>query len=344
MVKKKILIIKPSSLGDIVHAMPSLPALKELYPDSEISWLIGLEYSELLSGNPLINNLFIFDRGAWNRNIFTAVKKFLRLVADLRRQKFDIIFDWQGLFRSGVIAFLSGAPQRICFKYTREGSRFFYTKRLGTDKIDIHAIDRMLSVLESLGWQKKVITKEDFFFSLPQTTERKIKEALNKVLLERKKIVVLNPFTKWGTKQWNLDNYVALGEMLGKKEGIQIVLSGSLVNQKEGEKFLNMKCKPINLIGKTSLVDLVALLKKTELLVASDSGPIHLANALGVKTVTLFGPTDHKRTGAYLEGNVVVCKELDCAPCFKKYCEDPICMKEIEVEKVFKAVTTVLDN
>lgn len=339
---KKILIIKPSSLGDVIHAFPFVTALKELYPDSVISWLINAEYKALIEGHSLIDEVIVFDRESWNSKLYRSLQNFWRLVCDLRIKKFDMVFDLQGLFRSGIITFLSGGSEKICFKYTREGSSVFYSRRLGVNEKNVHAVDRMLSILEDLGWQKRNITLKDFWINIPQAAEQRIEDILRKEkkAYDSQKLVVINPFTKWQSKSWDIQKYAALGDALVEKFNVNIVISGSYEDKQQGEIICQMMRQPaLNLIGKTEIGELAALLKHSSLLISADSGPVHLANALGIQTITLFGPTSPQRTGAYLSGNAIVCKEKDCAPCFKKKCKTLFCMREIEVEDVIKAVT-----
>jgi ADP-heptose:LPS heptosyltransferase len=150
---------------------------------------------------------------------------------------------------------------------------------------------------------------------------------------------VINPFSRWETKKWGIDKYTELADVLIDRFKVKVILVGIQEDKQEGKKIeSNIKKNLINLVGETTLLELAVLLKKSNLLISCDSGPVHLANALGLKTITLFGPTSSRRTGAYLVGNIIVTKYKECAPCYKKKCSDLGCMKDIEVADIVREV------
>lgn len=334
----KILIVKPSSLGDIIHALPFLSAVRELHPQAEISWVVNPVYKDLVAYNPHIAKVMLFDRNIWKKSYIGGYKNFYNLVKDMQLEKFDMAIDLQGLMRSALITFYSGAKEKMVVNNTREGAKFFYRKFLGSDEKDMHAVDRIMSVAADLGWKKRPLTSDDFSIFVPDEITKKVSSFLDD---KSKRLVVVNPFTRWESKKWSQESYVLLINKLLER-GFSVAVTGAASDKEEGRYIVDKVNdeRLINLIGKTSLIELVALLKKAVFMISSDSGPVHLANALGCRTVTLFGPTSPVRTAAYLEGNHVLSSEAKCSPCLKKMC--PLsenknhCMNDIAVDDILK--------
>jgi heptosyltransferase-1 len=335
----RILIIKLSSIGDVVHTIPSLNALKDLYPDSEIDWLVEEESHTLLHGHPLIHQLRVFKRKKWLKTVWkgTGLKETVRLIMGMRRQKYDLIIDFQGLFKSGIMAFLAGGKVRLGYDKTRELSYLFLTEKLPPYDPDTHAVDRYLDVVRSLGWKGNERT-----FSFPVTaTDKHHVEMLieSNGVRDREKIVLVSPKARWKTKLWNQDKFATLCDRLMEELGREVIMIG-------GRKDLNyidgiistMKNEVINIAGQTNLRELAYLMTISPLVICLDSGPMHIAAAVGAKTIALFGPTSPKRTGPYGENHVVISQRAECSPCFQKSCDDTICMNEIGVEEILSAV------
>lgn len=336
----KILIIKPSSLGDVIHALPFLKAVREIYAEAEISWVVNPVYEDILRYNPSIKNVMLFDRYIWKKSYIAGYKNFFELTKQMQAEKFDLVVDLQGLMRSALIAFYSGAKEKAVINNTREGASLFYKKFIGKSDKDMHAVDKIMSAASDLGWNMRKLTKEDFEIFVPEDITKKVDNLLG---ASSDNLIIINPFTRWESKYWPAEKYVELIKMLLAK-GYNVALTGTKSDKKEGDIILKavLDERLMDFIGKTSLIELVALMKKAKALISADSGPVHLANALGIKTLTLFGPTSPKRTGAYLEGNQVISIEAKCSPCFKKKCSlkenQNFCMKDISVDSVFAAL------
>jgi len=219
---QKILIIKPSSIGDIIHSLPFLKDIKGLYPEAEFYWLVNRGFEKILEGNPYLKGIIPFDRSIWREDPKKGIQGFIEMVKKIRSMEFDIVFDLQGLFRSGMISFLTGSKERIGLKYSRELSSIFYTKRLGHSKNDKHAIARNLSMLKELGVS---IEKVEFPIII---TERE-KERMRKLLSfsEEDIYIAFNPFGGWLSKRWPQDRFVRLGNLL-HNEGYKVVLLGGI--------------------------------------------------------------------------------------------------------------------
>lgn len=337
---KNILIIKPSSIGDVIHALPFLKALRERYPDAAISWLINRGIDEIIRNNPYLNEVILFERKKWGSfddigYKFKGIAEFLR---ELRRKQFDLVVDLQGLFRSGVIAYLSGASYRIGFANAREFSPIFYNYRVSHPPVEMHAVDRYLLIAKELGAD---ITIKDFTINIPLNEEKYIDSLIG--MNKRSALIAINPSARWETKMWPLNKYAELADRIASGLNAQIIFIGS----RKDEERINMlsslvKTKPINLCGKTNLLQLTALLKKTALLITNDSGPMHIAAAVETHVVAIFGPTRPMRTGPYGKGHIVLQGTLPCINCLKKRCRDLKCMEAISVNEVFNSAKELL--
>jgi lipopolysaccharide heptosyltransferase I len=339
---KNILIIKPSSIGDIIHTLPFLYSIRARYPKAKISWLIKSGLDDLIASNPYLNEVILFERKRWGGfdDIGYKFKGLTEFIRELRRKRFDLVIDLQGLFRSGIITYLSGADYRIGFANAREFSPIFYNYKVSHPPIEMHAVDRYLLVAKELGSD---ISKKDFTINI----SKKEKEYALSLISRNKKrsLIAVNPSARWETKMWPMKRYAELTDTIAAKLKAQPVLIGSSEDKVRINELLSMaKSKPVNLCGKTSLLQLAALLKKVDLLITNDSGPMHIAAAVGTPVVALFGPTRPKRTGPYGDRHVVIQKDLSCIRCLKKRCDDLKCMEAITVNDVLTAVKGILKN
>lgn len=334
---QRILIVKPSSIGDIIHSLPFLKAIKEIYPEAELYWLVNRGFEKILEGNPDLNGIIPFDRSIWRYNPIRGIRNFLEMVKHLRALRFDIVFDLQGLLRSGIISLLTGSRERIGLRYSRELSHIFYTKRLGYSTNNNHAVLRNLSIIDELGGSVREI---EFPIMITEKEVEKMKALLS--FRDENTYIAFNPFGGWPSKRWDPKRYARLGDLL-HKEGYKVVLLGGTKDTEEARRIASyMEKKPILTSGKTDLKELAALLRYIDLLVTNDTGPMHIASAVGTPVIAIFGPTDPRRTGPYGERHKVVTAGVNCSPCFKKRCKDMICMDSISVEDVMKVVKRML--
>ena len=323
---QRILLIKPSSFGDIVQSLPVLAALKRSWPEAEIDWAIKPEWAQLIEDHPLLQRIVLFPRG-WSDA--------LRRAKSLRARRYDLVIDLQGLLRSGLCAMLTGCPARAGFADSREGSFWCYTQRVQVSAGRVHAVDRYLDLVRQLG----VATGPPVTFPLPERVSERdwLKQLWQRENIDAAEtICVLHPAARWKTKRWPAERFARLADRLIAEHGARVILVGGAdalgtIDDVRGQ----MKRKVLNLGGATNLRQLAALLRRANLLVTNDSGPMHLAAALGTPVVALFGPTDPRRVGPYGEGHVVLRKDIDCSSCNRNRCaRDGACMKAIEVDEV----------
>ncbi len=337
----RILIIKPSSLGDVVHALPVLAALRERYPQAHVAWLIAKPFAPLLDGHALIDELVIFDRRRYGRMLgdFGILREFVRFVWELRRRRFDLVIDLQGLVRSGFFTFASGAPRRVGFARAREFAWAGYTQRVRCESRDQHAVEKNLCVAGALDLPHRPAR---FPLGLQDHELAAARELLRTAAgREMGEFVALLPGARWETKRWMPTRFAAVLDQLHQQGYPPAVLLGG-PNERE---FADQICAqtasaPIDLVGQTTLRELAAVLSLSVLVICQDSGPMHIGAALNKPLVALFGPTNPDRTGPYCETAQIVQRSLPCVPCYRRQC--PLshhkCLRELGVEEVLEAV------
>lgn len=338
----KILIVKPSSLGDIIHSLPLLNSLKTRYPHCTVDWVISNNLSGILSDHPLIHRLIPFNKDAWKKtgNIPSTLKEVLDFRRALKRERYDMVIDLQGLLRSGIITHIVSAPVKIGFRSAREGSRIFYSKTVPVNGT-AHAVDRNLEIARFVG-----ASSGKPVFPLP--VDREAREKVRNLLGGTEGYAVIIPTARWKSKQWPQHRFSSL--ISGMR--IPCVLTGNENDMSAVRNIIDhAKGKCLNLCGKTDLKGLVALIEGARVLVSADSGPMHIGRALGVPVVALFGPTDPHRTGPYGWQNDndpdrpplrVIRSGAHCSPCFRKRCSDPVCMTRITAEQVLEELDGIL--
>lgn len=339
--EKKILIVKPSSLGDIIHTLPVLYGLRKSYPGAHIEWVVKEEWKEILENNPLLDGLIILKPG---------VRGFMSALRTIREKRFDMVIDLQGLLRSGLLSYSSKAPLRIGFENAREMAHIFYNEKIPVPA-PMHAVDRYCLVFHHLhdSLPLREIDKDMVFplYTEIEDYEWTIKFLEDNGLKDRHPLIAINPFSRWEKKRWPFKFFLILIKKLICTTKGGIILLGSPEDIKTIGEDIKPLAKEIAIAGgKTSLKRLVALLERVDLLITNDSGPMHIGAAVGTKVVALFGPTSPALTGPYGEGHRVIRKDMECSPCFRKACVHgrPICMEAITVEEVEEVVMEKLFN
>ena len=340
----RILIIKPSSLGDVIHTLPLLKALRDQFPQAYIAWLISPEFKDIIEENPYLDQIFVFHKEKWGNpyRLPLTMKDFFSLIRQIRRQRFQLVIDVQGLLRSGIVAYLSRAPYRLGFENAREFSPIFYNKKIPVPNTEVHAVDRYLSLLPG---KRDELLKPEFYLPVSEPVRDSIWHMLQQNQVDlNKELFLLNPGAKWSTKRWPAKSYARLAEAIHAQFGGHIILIGGKEDQPLAEEIAS--CVRINLAvltAKTSLKQLAALMQMSTLLITNDSGPMHLANAVGTPIVAIFGPTNPKRTGPYQGNYIVVQRELPCAPCYLRKCPaGQECLQELGVDQVMSAVQQLM--
>jgi len=338
----RILIIKLSAIGDVVQALPALEAIKRTFPLSEIDWAVEEAASDILAGHPMIDRLLVSRRKEWSRMLkrpstfLRGLKGIIGFVSELRSRQYDIAVDLQGLLKSGVVIGLARAKRKIGFAGTRELSHLFLNERLPAYDIDKHALERYLDVARYLG-------AADPSPVCTLYLERELaamRERLSGIAAPGRKVVVLNPMARWGTKLWQEGKFAQLADRLVLERNAVVVLTGGPGDREvTGRIRKMMRQEAHDWAGETTLKELAALAALSAIFITTDTGPMHLAAAAGGRVVALFGPTAPWRTGPYGTGHVVVRAGTACSPCFKRQCDIGVrCMQEISVDEVMSKI------
>lgn len=325
---KKILIIKPSSLGDIVHSLPVLDVLFRCFPGSEIHWLVAKGFEGILEGHPMIAKLWIVHKDEWKKisRVRATVRELRKLFSDLKKEGFDYVIDLQGLFRSGIIAKATGAAVCIGFEEAREGSTIFYTHVVQGGR-DVHAVDRYLKMPAFLGCDAR---KVRFPFPALKTIPS---------LPVSGDYAVMCPGARKPVNRWPASRF---GELASKLPLKTMVIGGKADRLLADEVVSVSKGKAVSIAGKTDLKELIGIIKGAQFMVSNDSGPMHIAAALGVPVFAIFGPANPLRTGPYGSGHTVFRKEIECSPCYRRACKAPLCLDMIKVSEIAEAIDVFL--
>jgi heptosyltransferase-1 len=329
----KILILKPSSLGDVVQALPVLRLLKCHLPASEIFWWIDSALAPLLEGDPDLTGIVRFERQRWASPRHWP--EMLRSIRWMRAQNFDWVIDLQCLARSGAFAWLANGQFLIGLDEVREGARGFYDVAIRRASFHTHAVDWYLAVLPRLG-----VPVHKNFQWLPERPA--IAAAVkSKWQTDGARWIALQPGARWENKRWPVEYFAELVRLLAKHlPDTRFAILGAAEDKPLGEMILRAEPqRSLNLCGETSLLEMIEWLRRCELMVTNDTGPMHVAAALAKPLVALFGPTEPRRTGPYGHLENVLRLDLPCSPCLKSYCvyEKPNeCLKAISPATVFE--------
>lgn len=351
---KRILMVKLSAIGDVIHTLPALNALRRAYPAAHIAWVVEAAAAPLLEGHPSLDRVIVSRRKDWVRSLLgrsssfrdrrRALLEMRRFVRDLRETRYDLVIDFQQLLKSGLLVGLARGRRKAGYGSGLdhiEGSHWFLNHRFPLRSMDRHALPRSLDILNGLGIPTPVVE-----YRLPVGDA-----ALEKVngLLARHgatgtgPLVAVNPMAKWATKLWSSEKFARLADRLAARYGARVVFTGAGADRGVISGILGrMGSLAANLAGETSLPELAALFRTADLAVTTDTGPMHLAAAVGTPVVALFGPTAPWRTGPFGPGHRVVRAGLPCAPCFRRRCGTTACMAAIDVPDVLTAVETLL--
>jgi len=364
---RRVLLIKLSAVGDVVHTVPILNKLRRRYPTAQLDWLVTPAIAELLRHHPAITNVIEFEREAWSTpwrlRPFTS---YARLAAKLRAAAYDLVIDMHGQFRTAALTLSTGAPARIGFdrprasvwqasprnfpeqarkhawQGAREGSWLAYTHHIPVPTLDLHAVDRYLNVGPILGLDRE---PADFYFPIPQSALSRVGALLGAHSAARADIVIMAPGTVWETKHWGTDKFAAVaGHFLSRE--FAVILIGSQRERVVCEEVAALAPGAVDLAGMTTLSELAALIRRSAISITNDSGPMHLAVALDRPVVSIFGPTDPIWIGPYQRADAVLQADLACSPCYLrrlKHCRhDHACMRDVSPIGVIERAESML--
>jgi lipopolysaccharide heptosyltransferase I len=349
-----ILIIKTSAIGDVTHTIPALNCLRKQYPTAHITWLVEEAAADLVIGHGSLDRVLVSKRKTWLKEFragawLGSVSKFLQFVRLLRDRKYDLVLDFQGLLKSSIWVVLSGGTRRVGFgrgMQHAECSWFFLNERIPAVDMEIHALDRGLLLLKEIG-----LDCDGVEYSFPISKEmrqdmmaRLEDDGLNP---ETMPFVVINPQTTWWTKLWYPERFAQVADRL-TKQNCFIVLTGGPADVDINKTITKTMAQPcLDLTGQSSLKELATLYDLADVVISTDTGPMHIAAAVDTPVVALFGPTAPWRTGPYGSQHTVLRSDRSCSPCFKRKCpreQDKECMDTITVDQVVDAALKILQR
>lgn len=336
--KKKILIVNVNWLGDVIFSTPFIKAVRDAYPDSYIACLLHPRCVDILKGNPGVDEIIVYDEEGAHRTLAGKIK----LIKQLRKICFDTAFILHRSFTKALIVFLAGIKERIGYPTKRRG--LLLTKTVDMPDEEVHKVEYFLNIARSLGIN---VRDNSYEFFIEDADRNAVRDFLRNDagIGDKDKIAVLCPGGNWDPKRWPKENFALLADLLTERLGLKIVISGAKKDMALAEDIKNMmKNAPVISCGKTTIKQLAALLERADLVVANDTGPMHLAVAMKAKLIALFGPTSPRLTGPYGKGNYrVIQKNEECdVPCYDVTCTDNRCMAAISVEDVFKEAEDML--
>jgi lipopolysaccharide heptosyltransferase I len=343
----RILIVRLSAHGDVIHTLPLLAAIKRKKPDAYVGWLIESSAESLLVGHPQLDRLHVSQRKRWLKLaqnpmnwplVWREVRDFVR---EIRQAGYHISFDVQGLLKSALWPWMAQIPIRYGYKNTRESADWLYNRKLPPMAIrDAHkpAVQSYLDFARAIG-----CAVETPVFVLPPVTEASQAKVSALLAHSNRPLVVLAPFTRWPSKHWPMTAWASLLPELLKLD-IQVAILGAPSDEAAVATILGSvqaSSQVLNLVGKTDWPDLYALFARTRLLIGLDSAPLHIADAVGIPDlIGLYGPTAPGRTGPIGPKSTVLSTALACQPCYERNC--PIkthdCMRQLTPEIVLSMV------
>jgi heptosyltransferase-2 len=332
---RKILIRSPNWIGDAVMMTPAMGALRFAFPDATIVVAAHSRVADLFRPHPYCDDVMVYDRPGRHRGILGVV----RFAAELRRERFDLAILFQNAAEAAILAWLAGIPQRAGYHTDLRRPLLTHGIPVGDDERRLHHTEYYRHLLEALG-----IVGGNGVLRLACSVEEQ--EWAGETLGPGRWIAIHPGATYGSAKRWFPERFAAVADQLAGRYDARIVLVGGPDVADAGRCMEDsMMHRPFNLVAKTSLRQLMAVIQKCRLLVTNDSGPMHVGAALGVPIVAVFGPTDHTTTSPFTPKCRIVRKSVDCAPCLKRHCPtDHGCMLAITVDDVLQAAVDLLDN
>lgn len=333
----RILIVKLSSLGDIIHTLPAAQLLRAAFPRAWLGWAVEKAHAAALHGQPWLDETIVWDR--------RQSRQFLPFLKNLRRTRWDVAIDFQGLFRSGLATRASGAKRRVGYVPVKEMAHWFYTDRVERKTLDRHAVDRYLDLAAYVAGEPLAQPGPASFPLYPTIEDVRAVDvwlAEQGFRPDRERLVVLNPHCRKEANRWPAERFAELARRLLERPGLRVALTGGAA----AKELCDRIAAPLGgavwrADGKLSILGSAELYRRASLFVTGDTGPMHVAAAVGAPIVAIFGPANPVRTGPYTPRAIVLDKRLACAPCFARRCplkyDPPLCLDRIGVDEALAA-------
>jgi lipopolysaccharide heptosyltransferase I len=335
---QRIALLKPSALGDVIHTLPVLSALRQRFPAAHLTWIINSSYEPLIRHHPDLDATLAFDRGAARTGYRAAARAWGRFFAQLRRGRFDLLIDLQGLFRTGLMVLASGAARRVGLSTAREGAAWTYTDVVPVHHFDrLHAVERYWLVAEALGAGH--LPRR---FHVPLEADAR-SWADETVAGHERPWLIIGPGSRWATKRWPPHHFAELARRAQAKHGGTVFFVGGRDETALADAIgRQLHGSSLDLTDRTTLPQLAALLARADAMLANDTGPLHLAAALGRPVVAPYTCTRARLSGPYGAEHAAVETRVACAGSYRKHCWGKVCMGELGPDRLWPLLDEVL--
>lgn len=349
---RKILILRLSAVGDVIRTLPAVKILKEHYPSAHVAWVVEEPSEALLKSQPEVDEVILFPRKRWTegikspRRVGRTIMEAWRFVLSLRKQQFDVVLDFHGILKSGLLSFFSGSAKRIGFdrRSTREGNFLFSNVKVKLPEKRINRFERNFSLLRGMGLEAKDVRPTLCISSEDQTYVRSFFSGLPTPI--NRPLIVIHPGTspKTAYKRWMPDRYATLADRLVRELRASVIFTWGPEELEWVEGIRNEMLEKSILGPQTeSLTQLGEVFRRCDLYIGGDTGPMHVASFMGLPVVAIYGPTDpvvNEPSGKHRQ----VRKEVGCNPCRKRACKELSCLKAVTVDDVLEATKEILSS
>ena len=350
----KILIVRLSAIGDVLRTLPAFHIIRKNFPEAYIAWVVEEAPRDILEAHPGIDEVIIFPKKELAAKIKSpktfsqGIKQFLMFTQEIRKKKFEVAIDFHGLFKSGIISFLSGAKDRVGFTkpFTKEMNFLFNNRRFSLDSDKMNRIDRNITLTEKLGLNIKQGPPDIY---IPDKDSEFIQKFLKQNRIEPERpLIAIHPGTSPSTpyKRWDAYRYAVVADKVIETSAAQIIFTWANEEIEMVKEIIGlMKYNAIVAPETENLCQLAEIFRCSDLYVGSDTGPMHLAAFVNTPVVAIFGPANHVVNEPYkYTPHIVIRKEIKCAPCRKKNCADRDCMNGIKESDAIRAINIMLDS
>ena len=337
---KNILIVKLSAIGDVIHALPVSYAIKETFPDAKITWVVEPPAYDLLKMNPCVDRIILFQKKEF-KTFAGFAKKFFPFKHEVQEETYDAVLDLQGLFKSAAIAFFAKSNIKLGICNMREMSDKISKPVIGENSQG-HIVQRYLDTAREIGC---TVNEIKFPLEVPEAEQKKADAILKHAgFCAGNEYAVFAIGANWANKRWTTENFSKLSDWLYDKKICPVMIGGGEVDlQRAAEIESLIEIPPLNLVGKTNLMQLTHIIKNAKFVIGGDTGPVHLAAGLQVKTIMLMGPTDSNRNGPFGQNENAIEVDRDCKGCWKRACpKNEDCLEKISLDQVKEKINSIL--
>ena len=336
---KNVMIVKLSAIGDVIHALPVSYAIKETFPNAKLTWIVEPPAYEILKMNPYIDKIILFQKKEF-RTLSGFIKRFFPFKNEIQKEEYDAVLDLQGLFKSAAIAFFAKSNIKLGICNMRELSDHVSRPVIGRHSKG-HIVERYLDTARAIGCKVEKVT---FPIEIPKAESEKADDIMIRAGANLKNPYVIFAIgANWANKRWTIDNFALLSDWIYDMKVVPVMVGNGAVDEHRAKDIEAMiEIPPINLVGKTNWAQLAHIIKNSRLVIGGDTGVMHLAAALGTRTVMLMGPTDANRNGPYGQTENAIEVDRECKGCWKRICpKNEDCLEKILVRQVEQKIVSM---